>query len=458
MPQNSEGPQQNQPPQNSESGQNQQSSPETQSSSAENQSPLQRLLPRREFVVKAGAAAAILLGGPLLSEFVRAQGSLNNEKQAYEDGKKSPEVFLAENKELLKNVSLGTTFVPEDFRDNKELGIRGLQWMHDTLGMKHLRVAIRQDTVPDITNPNPDLSYYKDFFAEMRRLGFTLTLCIGAKTPVYPESHIDAKTQNANPQLKDTNAVVPVKPDTKLGQTLLAETYRLATAFTHQFPEMADMVDAIQPSNEPFYVEGKPKLDISPEYLRQEVDALARIFPGKQILLNHFGVVDLQHLLAGTQLTRAVDFALDLQKAGLPVRLGYDYYYYTDNTSSVEGILPDSIAITEAIALRNNVFEWYKAIAQANHIPLEATELAWEHWGKHNEPEVDVQQFQGQLLRVARNVIDPTQPSRVLLWGSTSQIRDRFTINADGSIAENPLSPSQETMYKEIAAVNTIAA
>ncbi len=462
MPQNSEGPQQNQPPQNPESQPNtqpQRPQIESQSPTPERQSPLQGLLSRREFALKAAATITVLAGGPMLTEFVRAQGALDSEKKAYEDGKKPPEVFLAENKELLSNISLGTTFIPEDFRENKALGIKGLQWLRNDLGMTNLRIAIRQDTVPDITNPEPNLSYYKDFFAEMKRLGFNLTLCIGAKTPVYPESHIDAKTKNADEELKQDKKVITVDPSSKAGILLLDETKRLAAAFAHQFPDMMGLVDTIQPSNEPFVVDGKPQLDISPSYLREEISALAEVFPGKSILLNHFGVPDLHHLGAGTQLTRATNFAVELRKAGLPVTLAYDYYQRNDFKTETEGIVPDSIAITEAVALRGNeVFTWSGNVCETNGITRTAGEVAWEHWGDQYQPEVDVHQFQGQLLRVARTVINPSKPSRLMLFGSTSQIQDRFVVNDDKTISERLLLPSQEAMYQQIAAINNLQA
>lgn len=393
----------------------------------------------------------IVAAGILGREFV---GELINEQlQTWRESQNlTPETAMQRFGREFQNISFGTTFVPEDFRDNIAAGIEGLRFLVQDLGIRHMRVAIRQNTVVNPDNPHVD--YYQPFFTEMMQLGVTIDLCIGVKTPVYPESHLDDGTKNDFPELKGKE-VVKVEPDSALGERLLSQTGKIARELVREYPSLISHIGSIQPSNEPFSTDGAPFLQITPRYLEEEVLLLHAIFPGKTILLNCPGTPDGARWFDGTTLNQMQQMAQRLQAKGVSITTGYDYYQYTDNPSqltipTLPTVVPDSIMWVKLLSLYGtDVFNHYLAFCSQQNITPQVTELAWEHWGQHYEPETSFQQFIFELLRTTRNVLDLNRQSVISLWGSTSQLRDR---------AQGKLSQGQLQMFELIRLINANAA
>lgn len=153
------------------------------------------------------------------------------------------------------------------------------------LGIEHVRVPFYIDQCWDHESDSVSLrDEYIEILEEARAMGIQLTISYGLKTPRWPEEHI---TEAQLVQIYGSKENIPpskseILLDTPLGLFLQDYTRRILEILK----EYSEVIEAIQPENEPFNHFGQHEWIISPELLVKEIEIAREVFPKKYIYLN----------------------------------------------------------------------------------------------------------------------------------------------------------------------------
>jgi hypothetical protein len=252
-----------------------------------------------------------LLGGSLAilmaMEGLRIGGATMENNADWQRAQENTPAFIAENQNILSNLSIGATFSPEQMgvtprnihtKDGKKAqkeALAALDYMQKDLGMKDIRIGVRWENVVD-SNGNFDFSFYKPYFDKMIKNKTNITLNVGIKTERYPEQNDPEQYLDLLKRISETTGVV--YPEDDLAKYAIAyetEVYKYLQA--NYSKEQLAQIKVIQVENEAFNKFGENPVVMSNAYVEQSIENANKYFPEATFAINSAGPLNVEQIV-----------------------------------------------------------------------------------------------------------------------------------------------------------------
>jgi hypothetical protein len=252
---------------------------------------LGRHVSRRDFLVGAGAAAAIgtflLYEGGLVADSVLEAVDREGQK-AWTRCNVSPAVFFDRYGEEMGRIRLATTFIPEDWdswdgKHNIKPALQELKTIVEDLGIRNIRIGVRWENVIG-KDGKFDFSSYEPFFRYCFDNKVNICLNIGLKTCGYPEIFVPDHIL-VNPSNPPDGATITL--DSDIVPRAFDYFHQLLSYLSSHFPEeQLALIETVQPENEPFVSYGKKRWTMDQEYIKEFAKLCSSYLPKARILIN----------------------------------------------------------------------------------------------------------------------------------------------------------------------------
>jgi len=374
---------------------------------------------RRNFLKALGVSAALLFMGKEARTHLLEPIRLLNEDWDQAQ-KHTPESFLSENKEQLKNVRIGCSFSLEQM-EYLEFSITpqdAVGFMKDKLGIQDVRLSFRSDR---ILSPDGSINfdYYDAYVQEFIRQGFQICWNIdGFKVSRYPEHHF---SKNLIEGIKLPPQKTEVQLSDPLAQRILLYNKALYKAIQDKYDLKSRFAkgDTLQGMNEAFTCAGDYAIKASVEFLEANILALHQSFPEAKLLINSPGTPD--SFMGRPTLIKVDDFIVNIY-ARYPELVGkliagFDWYGRTPTSFHPPGA-DRPLDMNAALQLTEGpeIMDQHRQKARKHKFSSQGTEIQWEPWGKHKTPGQSLAEFIFALTRSLK-VCDTTKPTLLSLWG-----------------------------------------
>ena len=409
---------------------------------------MNRRISRRKFGAISGA---ILVGG--VGTGIKFGSEFHEQNSVWDSAGVDNDTFLAQNEELFGRIQFGASFAPEQFglelfpnektikyEKRQELAENALKWMIDDIGIKDIRLGVRE-TNSILTNGDFTFDFYKPFFDICMERNARITLNSGLKIFRYPEVHLPDETLDKLPSIPPIGATI--NAGDPLAQIAKEDLGDLLSTIVELYPDKLHNIIAFQPENESF-VEGAgdKKWVISKNHVKDMVKKARPYLPHADILLNSSESENLSEIRQ--VFTELVEEDEELQGKCIA---GIDYYYNKPGSWKPFFVKTPVEPVT-ASKLRNiwglDGFTSHKKAARMMDIRTEITEAQAEAWGQVKAPQESEQGFKFMVLRIA-----PFTDGIIRIWGIEEFAR-RALENRLTNQNENVLSLVRQIQKKAV--------
>ncbi|HEX5370590.1 MAG TPA: twin-arginine translocation signal domain-containing protein [Dehalococcoidia bacterium] len=364
---------------------------------------------RRDFLRHSLALGGLLAAGGGL-ELVGTLWQFIQQKDTWVEASRPTGEFFARHASGLSRLSLGASFAPEQFGDQRgdDGALNALDLAVRELGMKPLRLGLRWDrTAQD--DGSIDLSFYAPFLDYCFANGVEVCLNTGPiRVFRWPEEHVPNAVLSALPRLPPAGARIGL--DAPLAQAGLEHIDRLHNALKREYGTALRAATSVQIENEPFYPLGQHRWTMDQPYLVALAERAETAMPGAKLLittaarLNIDAVRNLFQTLIAEQPSRAGRLTS-----------GFDLHYETPQRATypvIRYLDPVSYATPFGASLAQNVWD-----SRDLGYSIEVTEGQMEPFAQFQSPGNSARDLRFLILRTLDRVLDPERPALIRLWG-----------------------------------------
>ncbi len=322
--------------------------------------------------------------------------------------------FIASMGDRFDNVTLGTSFAPEQWTEDDlraAEGPRALEFAVKELGLRVVRLGLRWDRTeesPDAT----DLSFYRPYLDYCISEGLDVCLNVGpVRVFRWPEDHVPDHVFERTGGVPRPGTRIEV--DSDLGAAAFEHLDRLIDRLKTEYSaDDLSRVRMLQAENEPFFGVGPRKLTLSPAFVARVIETLDRELPGRRLLVTsaaRLNLGDVQRLFVAL-------IARDERLRGRLVS-GFDYHFQTPRLKKYPFVRHlDPIAFAFKFPPAKTTAENIRDAREAGY-EIEVSEGQAEPNHQLHEPGNSVRAFRFMLARCVESVLDPRAPSVLRIWG-----------------------------------------
>ncbi|HEY7268496.1 MAG TPA: hypothetical protein VH951_01595 [Dehalococcoidia bacterium] len=362
---------------------------------------------RRQFLSLSGAAVFLYAGRQGLDvgrEMVR-------QEEAWHAAAADNATFMREHARLFSNVTLGTSFAPEQWRvveGGDQEAMRGFRWMSEEIGLSDVRLGLRWQRI-EATPGRIDLSQYGPFLEYAFRNDMQVCLNVGPiRAFRWPEDHLPVWLATS-PDLPPYQATI--RDDSDIALRATDYFARMLDGLTARFgAEQLASLPMVQVENEPFYRHRGHEWLLSQEYMLARTEQAQAVFPRSKLLVGSAGRMNLHQVREhfSRLLTSSPDYRRRLV-------MGFDYHYKTPYRDQYP-VIRDMDPITYTWGGYETCEENRQAARDMGY-DIEVTEGQAEPNGNLTQPGNSARHFRFMLLRCASRVLDTSKPSLIRIWG-----------------------------------------
>jgi hypothetical protein len=362
---------------------------------------------RRQFLGLSTGAAALLVAG----EGMGYAREMWEQQQSWSAAAVANDQFLHENGHHFRNVTLGTSFAPEQWTgraERRDEPLEALDWLVRDLGIRHVRLGFRWQRV-EWRRGEIDLTPYQRYLDYAFRNDLQLCLNLGPiRTFRWPEEHLPSWLPRAIDIPRDGAKIRLGSPLVEVAEDYLGRLLDLL--FREYGRERMQGLATIQAENEPFYKLRSHDWTLDSEYVRHSIRRLNAAFPNSRILVTSAGRLNfgsIQDLFAKL-LREGETFTGRLV-------MGFDYHYKTPERDAFPVIRHTDPITFQRVGYQT--CEGNRNMARSMGYDIEVTEGQAEPYSYLDAPGNSARHFRFMLLRCASRVLLPESPSVLRIWG-----------------------------------------
>jgi hypothetical protein len=414
---------------------------------------------------RLGALTAVIA---ISAEGAIVAGSVADNNNTMQRADVSTATYLLQNQKDWQRASIGFSFAPEDLglwignyktKAGKQLtqqDLGELDSLHKDTLMDDVRFAFEW---PNLYNSQGkfDFGFYKPYFDEMVKNQMRITIDVGPKTLGYKEYK--------QPKIMGSKLLTPpadnsiIYSSDEIGQQSIVSLNELFSYLHANYTvvQLAYIV-GVQVGNENDNNFGDPATRLSQEFQLKLIKIAHAAFPGRKILLNSAGQLNLESTsdtikkaqdedpsLKG-EMDEGVDYHLDVGSVNLPF-VGKADPFNVPGAGEIDSVVVDRVDPIDGDEFAKTIED-----AAANDYGIETTEFGvikpWNNgdYSKGNR----VLKLKYGLLRLMDHVLPKSGKVVIRLWGSQNWFAD---LRAGGVRATE--AKEMEELVKDI---NTISA